>query len=134
MKTKRLPVVVAFTALIIAVLACGGSFSTANIADAWLSTDEEGNNRTTVFGQSDTFNLFVDLRNAPDDTNLKASWIAVNADGVDANSVVYESEYTSSDDTIRFFLSNDQLWPTGSYKVDVYLNGTLERSLEFQVQ
>jgi len=134
MKTKRLPVVVAFTALIVAVLACGGSFSTANIADAWLSTDEEGNNRTTVFGQSDTFNLFVDLRNAPDDTNLKASWIAVNADGVDANSVVYESEYTSSDDTIRFFLSNDQLWPTGSYKVDVYLNGTLERSLEFQVQ
>ena len=124
----------ACVALILTVLACGGSFSTANIGDAWLSTDEEGNNRTTVFTQSDTFNLFVDLKNAPDDTNLKASWIAVNAEGQDPNFVIYESEYTSSDDIVRFFLTNDQLWPVGSYKVDVYLNGTLDRSLEFQVQ
>jgi hypothetical protein len=134
MKWNNLPVVFAIVALVVSVIACGGSFSTANIEDAWLTTDEEGANRTTVFSQSDTFNLFVDLRNAPDDTNLKASWIAVNAEGVDANSVVYESEYTSSDDTIRFFLTNDQLWPVGAYKVDVYLNGSLERSLDFQVQ
>jgi hypothetical protein len=134
MKWNNLPVVFAIVALVVSVIACGGSFSTANIEDAWLTTDEEGANRTTVFSQSDTFNLFVDLRNAPDDTNLKASWIAVNAEGVDANSVVYESDYTSSDDTIRFFLTNDQLWPVGSYKVDVYLNGSLERSLDFQVQ
>jgi hypothetical protein len=78
--------------------------------------------------------LFLELKNAPDDTKVKASWIAVSAEGLDPNYVIYESEYISSDDTIRFFLTNDQLWPVGSYKVDVYLNGALDRSLAFEVQ
>jgi len=134
MKIKKLPIIFAIAALFVSVLACGGSFTTANIGDAWLSTDEEGINRTTVFTQSDTFNMFLELKNAPDDTKVKASWIAVSAEGLDPNYVIYESEYTSSDDTIRFFLTNDQLWPVGSYKVDVYLNGTLDRSLAFEVQ
>lgn len=134
MKIKKLPIIFTIAALFVSVLACGGSFTTANIGDAWLSTDEEGINRTTVFTQSDTFNMFLELKNAPDDTKVKASWIAVSAEGLDPNYVIYESEYTSSDDTIRFFLTNDQLWPVGSYKVDVYLNGTLDRSLAFEVQ
>ena len=134
MKIKNLPIIFAVVALFASVLACGGSFTTANIGDAWLATDEEGINRTTVFTQSDTFNMFLELKNAPDDTKVKASWIAVSAEGLDPNYVIYESEYTSSDDTIRFFLTNDQLWPVGSYKVDVYLNGTLDRSLAFEVQ
>ncbi len=135
MKVNRFPIVLAVVALFVSVLACsGGSISTANIGDAWLSTDEEGNNRTTVFSANDTFNLFLELKNAPDDTALKVSWIAVNAEGQDPNSVIYETDYTSSDDTIRFYLSNDAAWPAGSYKVDVYLNGTLDRSLTFEVQ
>ena len=34
----------------------------------------------------------------------------------------------------KFDLSNDNLWPIGSYKADIYLNGTLDRSLTFEVQ
>jgi len=132
MKTNKLSIVLALVALAVSILACG--FSTANIGDAWLSTDAEGNNRTTTFSQSDTMNLFVDLRNAPDDTELKVAWIAVNAEGVDPNYLLNETNYTSSDDTVHFDLSNDNLWPVGSYKVDVYLNGTLDRSLTFEVQ
>jgi hypothetical protein len=63
------------------------------------------------------------LKNAPDDTELKVNWIAVNAEGVDPNFVINESSYTSSDDTIHCDLSNDNLWPIGSYKADIYLNG-----------
>lgn len=132
MKINKLSIVLALIALAVSILACG--FSTANIGDAWLSTDPEGNNRTTTFSQSDTMNLFVDLRNAPDDTELKVAWIAVNAEGVDPNYLLNETNYTSSDDTVHFDLSNDNLWPVGSYKVDVYLNGTLDRSLTFEVQ
>ena len=134
MKVKKFPILLAIIAILISVLACGGSLTTANIGDAWLSTDEAGDNRTTTFSQDATFNLFVDLKNAPDDTQLKASWIAVNAEGMDPNSVVYETEYASGDDTIRFYLDNDNLWPVGSYKADIYLNGTLDRSLSFVVQ
>lgn len=134
MNVKKFPILLAIVAILISVLACGGSFTTANIGDAWLATDEAGDNRATVFSQDATFNLFVELNNAPDDTQLKVSWIAVNAEGMDPNSVVYETEYTSGDDTIRFYLENDDLWPIGSYKVDIYLNSTLDRSLSFEVQ
>jgi hypothetical protein len=61
-----------------ATLACGGSVSTANVADAWMSTDEAGTNRTTVFAQDAVFYAQADLKNAPDDTILKSVWTAVD--------------------------------------------------------
>ena len=134
MKVNKLPILLAIVALAVSILACGGSISTANIGDAWLSNDAEGNNRTTTFSQSDVMNLFIELRNAPDDTELKVTWIAVQAEGVDPNFVINESSYTSGDDTVHFDLSNDNLWPVGSYKADIYLNGTLDRSLAFEIQ
>ncbi len=134
MKSNRLPIIFAILALAVPILACGGSFSTAKIADAWLSADAKGDSRTTTFSPSDAMHLFVDLRNAPDDTEVKVDWIAVNAEGVDPNYVINETKYTSGDDTIHFDLSNNQAWPTGSYKADIYLNGKLDRSLTFEVQ
>ena len=132
MKINKLSIVLALAALTVSILACG--FSTANIGDAWLSNDAEGDNRATVFSQEDTMNLFVELNNAPDDTELKVAWIAVSAEGVDPNYLLNETNFTSSDDVVHFDLSNDNLWPVGSYKADVYLNGTLDRSLTFEVQ
>jgi len=55
---------VGLAALVLAALACGGSFSTAGIADAWMSTDTDGANRTTVFAQDAVFYAQVDLQNA----------------------------------------------------------------------
>ena len=134
MKTNKLPLIFAIAVLAVSVLACGGSFSTAKINDAWLASDAEGSNRTSTFSQSDTMNLFIDLKNAPDDTKVKVAWIAVDAEGVDPNYVVNESNYTAGSETVHFDLSNDNLWPTGSYKADIYLNDTLDRSLTFAVQ
>jgi len=42
--------------------------------------------------------------------------------------------YSGGTNTFTFNLSNDQLWPLGTYKVEIYLNGTLARTLEFSVQ
>lgn len=134
MKVNKFSILLAIVALTASILACGGSISTANIGDAWLSTDAEGNNRTNTFSQSDTMNLLIELKNAPDDTEIKVNWIAINAEGVDPNFMINESSYTSSDDVIHFDLSNDKLWPIGSYKADIYLNSTLDRSLTFEVQ
>jgi hypothetical protein len=134
MKLSNLTIGVAMLAVFSSVLACGGTLSTANIGDTWLATDEAGDNRTTVFTSTDTFNLFVTLNNAPDDTVLKANWLAVNAEGFDSNQAIYETEYTSSDDVIRFYLTNDNLWGVGDYKVDIYLNGNLNKTLTFSVQ
>jgi hypothetical protein len=36
--------------------------------------------------------------------------------------------------SVHFDLSNNGLWPVGKYKVDIFLNDNLERTLEFTVQ
>ena len=134
MKRNKFLILIPLLALALTALACGGSFSTANIPDAWMSTDEAGDNRTTVFTQDAVFFAQVQLKNAPDDTTVKAVWTAVSVEGVDPNFVINETEFTSSDDLIHFSLSNDQLWPPGQYKVEIFLNDSLDKTLTFSVQ
>ena len=50
------------------------------------------------------------------------------------NLVINETPITTPDATIPFSLTNENLWPVGSYKVDIYLNDELNTTLEFSVQ
>jgi hypothetical protein len=133
-KLNRWPLATVLLATLLSLLACGGSFSTANIQRAWLSSDSSGAPETTEFSQDETFYCLVELANAPDETTLKAVWTALSAEGTDPNFLIDESELTSGDGTITFNLTNDQLWPIGTYKVDLYLNGELDRALTFEVR
>jgi hypothetical protein len=121
--------------LVATILACGFNVSTANISDAQMTADADGNEPTTVFAQDDTFYAVVQVGNAPDDTTVKAVWVAVDADGVDPDLVIGEKELQGGG-TLTYSLSNtqDTLWPVGAYKVDIYLNNELDRSLEFEVE
>jgi len=134
MKVKVFPLFLAFMALLLSTLACEFSASTSNIAGAWMSTDEAGDQRTTVFAQDQIFYAQVDLQNAPDDTTLKAVWTAVNAQDTDPNLVMTETEFVTGSGLVNFNLSNESLWPTGTYKVDIYMDGTLSTTVEFEVQ
>jgi hypothetical protein len=135
MRSKQAGILLAATLLLVSILACGGSISTANISSAWMATDEEGNNPTTVFTQDAIFYAMVDLKNAPDDTKLKAVWTVVEAEGTEPNLMLNETEITSGDGLIHFQLENtDYLWPLGQYKVEIYLNDKLDQTLTFEVQ
>ena len=127
-------VLAAAFALTLFILACGFNVSTANIADAWMATDESGSTRATSYGPSDTFYAIVDLRNAPDTTNLKAVWIAVNVEGASANQVINETSGTMGSGLLHFKLTNDGFWPNGQYKVDIYLNDKLDKTVTFEVR
>ena len=69
---------------------------------------------------------------------LKLTWVAVNATDTEPNlefqTQTLDITEESFSGTIYFQLSNDEGWPTGQYKVDLYLNGTLAQSAEFSVQ
>ena len=134
MKVKKFPMLLALMALILSTLACEFSASTANISDAWMSADEDGAERVTAFAQDAVFYAQVDLQNAPDDTTLKAVWIAVEVQDTEPNFVINETELATGDGLVHFTLSNDNLWPTGKYKVDLYINGELASTLEFEVR
>lgn len=134
MKSSKFTLILVLTALILSSMACEFSASTANIADAWMSVDEAGDNPVSAYTQDAVFYAQVDLQNAPDGTILKAVWTAVDVQDTDPGLVITESEFTTGSGLITFNLSNDNLWPTGEYKVDVYMNGTLTTTLEFSVQ
>lgn len=127
-------VVLAAAVAALMLSACSFSASTANFKEAKLAKDKEGKEVTTVFAPSDTFYCLVDLANAPDDTKVKADWTAIQAEGAEPNTAIDQKEVTTGDNVIQFDLTNNGPWPVGKYKVDLYLNDKLDRTLEFSVQ
>jgi hypothetical protein len=121
--------------LALSILACESSVSTANIKSARLSADPSGNPETTTFApDQQTVYCIVTLANAPDDTKVQAVWTAVEVGDEQPNTLIDQSELTSGDAELTFKLTNNMLWPTGKYKVELYLNGKLDRTIEYQVQ
>lgn len=130
----KLGVVIGVLALL--AVACGFNVSTANFDNAFMSVDPDGNQPTTVYGQEDVFYAIVDLANAPEDTVVRAVWFAVDAEGEEPNTQIDDVSVTGSDARLTFDLTNatGMIWPTGSYRVDLYLNDKLETTLNFSVQ
>ena len=134
MKKTKFHIIAAITAILLAALACDFNVSSANIKDAWMTNDKEGTERTTTFNQDEVFYCLVELDNAPDDTTVKATWTAADVDGEEPNTFLHENELTTGSGQLTFKLSNENLWPAGKYKVDLYLNDELDRTLEFEVR
>ncbi len=116
--------------------ACSFSASTANISDAKMARDPEGNSPTKVFSPDETFYCVAELSNAPDDTKVRVLWTAANVEGTDPDTKIDEVSTTSGDGQLQFDLANDGPWPVGEYKVDLFLNDGEEpvRTLEFEVR
>ena len=134
MNKTRLQIFIAVVVIMVTALACGGSVSTAKISNAYLSNDSDGNNETTSFAPDETFYAIVEVQNAPDDTELRAVWIAADVEDVEPDYVIDEASITTEGmDTFTFDLSNSSGWPQGKYKVDIYMNDKLDRTLEFEV-
>ena len=163
MKKNKIVVLLAVAALVFASLACnavtgggntpvnntpndntttnennnsGFSVTTANITNVHMANDENDTKQTTMYSPSDkTFYCFFDLNNAPDSTVVKGAWTAVSAQGVDANYAIDSAEITGSDNTYYFKLDRStDAWPVGKYKIDLYIDGKLVQTVEFEVQ
>jgi outer membrane usher protein FimD/PapC len=75
----------------------------------------------------------VVLANAPDTTKVKAVWYTVDAAG--AATKLVENEIVGSASPINFKASNSAgPWPSGNYRVEIYLNDKLNNTLDFAVQ
>ncbi len=132
MNKRMLLIGFAISMLVFASFACEASTSTANIASAKLASDSAGTAETTTFAPDQTFYLVVDLANAPSDTKVKAVWYSVDEAG--AATQLAEKEIVGSGSPISFNASNSNGWPVGNYKVELYLNDKLDKTLEFMVQ
>ena len=93
-------------------------------------------NPTTVFGTSDTFHAVVHSNSAPESTKFKAIWYAVDdGNAADSNKVIDSSDLTA-DGTVNidFYLTPTSSWPTGTFQVEIYVNGVLDQVVNFSVK
>ena len=135
---NRYVVLLAVLSLMISSLACAALSTELGLTNLRMALDQDAKNPTTTFAPTDVFYAVADLANAPQGTKVEAKWTAVNATDTEPNlefqTQTLDITEESFSGTIYFQLSNDEGWPTGQYKVDLYLNGTLAQSAEFSVQ
>lgn len=113
--------------LAIITLTQAASCSTANIGDTEMSTTTKDNvavSPTTAFKTTDSeIHCTAVLHNAPDDTTVRARWIAVKAADVPANTQIVENTIeTKGLDHLDFKLTLEKEIPPGDYAVELTLN------------
>jgi hypothetical protein len=90
----------------------------------------------TTFNASDhTIHCVADLNKAKGGTTMKFVWTAVDvANG--QNGEIRAIDYTtrSFENKIHAHLTAPKDWPKGSYRVEVYVNGALDKVIDFTVE
>jgi hypothetical protein len=143
---------VAIALLVVLALACTGTVTTPTgtvtapkassvISKVTMAEDVQGDkgdpvNPTTTFKPQATFHAVVAIENAPKDTQLKVAWYAVDVGEAASPNTEIDSYELSADGTrnIDFTLKPKTQWPVGKYRVEIYLNGNLDRTVEFSVK
>lgn len=90
----------------------------------------------TVFSPGDrTVHCVVKLKDSESGTKMKFSWWIVDAGG-DKNEKIKEIDYTtrSLENVVHGHLTLPQDWPKGKYKVDVYVNGNVDKTINYSVE
>ena len=135
---RTFPILLAVLALACSSLACAALSREMSLENLRMAYDSDGTQVATTFSPSDIFYAIADLSNAPQGTVVKAVWTAVDAVDTEAGLEFQEQTLEISEEsfsgTIYFELSNDDIWPSGLYRVNLYLNDTPVQSVEFDVE
>jgi hypothetical protein len=141
MKIGKYPALLACAAITAALLACSSfSFGTTapTVSNIRMATDQTGKAPTSTYSPGATFYVFADLSGLSKGQVVQAKWYAVSAQGVEPNAELNTSSYTYETGVgfVSFQLTtNDGSdWPTGSYRVELYLDGAKVGEQGFTVQ
>lgn len=89
-------------------------------------------NSTTTFSKTDTIWAVADLTGTAVGTPVEAHWFHTTSNQqINANTVTTTS---AGEHRLPFFISKPDGWPTGDYRVDILINGSVMKSSTFQVQ
>ena len=138
MTTRKPSILLASIALLASMLACNAIYNRPTVSNIRMATDSSGKTATTAYAPGDAFYVFADLSGLSKGEVVEAKWYAVNAQGVDQNTVLNTSDYTyeSGIGFVYFQLttSDGSDWPAGTYKVEMYLDGNKVGETGFSVQ
>lgn len=135
-RTTPLFLTVCAAFLLLALTACSFSASTASISSAKMARDKDGKQPTKTYAPDEPFHCVVQLKNAPKDTKVRVVWTAVKVAGAKPNTKINEDKAKGGSGQVTFNLTNQNAWPTGDYKVDLYLNDAKKptKTLTFKVK
>jgi len=91
---------------------------------------------TESFAAGDrTVHCVATLKQAKAGTKMKFSWWIVDAEG-SKNQRIKEIDYTTKplENIVHGHLSLPQDWPIGKYKCQVYVNGDLDKTINYNVE
>lgn len=128
MKSRIWPLVLSAVVLVFAVMACAGIETTPTVSNIRMTTDDAGETPTSTYAPGDDFFVFADLAGIEVGSLIQSKWYAVDVEGVDPNTEINTSDYTyeAGIGYVYFQLSTSDGgdWPPGSYRVELYLDGT----------
>ncbi len=142
MKTSKLLIMLASVAILATMLACDAvsSYLAAGptVSNIRMTTDSSGATSTASYAPGDAFYVFADLKGLSKGSVVEAKWYAVNAQGIDQNQVINTSDYDYEPGIgyvyFQLTTSDGTAWPTGTYRVELYLDGAKVGEQGFTVQ
>jgi hypothetical protein len=103
------------------------------IYDVYLAADRAGQNPASTFGTQQTVYIFFSLNDPAAQNLVKVEWLPVNVPGREAGSYLRDEESTILTPK-HFFEITLTPWLVGTYKVNLYLNGLLSTTLDFEIK
>jgi hypothetical protein len=113
--------------------------STGAIEELHMAKDNgkgDPGDETKAFSPGDrTIHCVAKLAEAKSGTKMKFSWFIVDADG-SKNEKIKDIDYTTGalENIVHGHLTLPQDWPSGKYRVDVFVNGNLEKTAQYSVK
>ena len=103
---------------------------------------ENGFDPVKSFKPDDSFAVLVFLSEPKIGTKLKAIWTIVDAGGHEDEKILEKKIELTAEaikgvkeaNRINFSLTHDKPFPAGDYKVEIYLNGELAKTVEFKIK
>jgi hypothetical protein len=102
--------------------------------DVYLALDPTGQIKSAIFPTDQPIYVFFKLNDPSEQRKVKFIWRTVEVAGYQAGAEVYrfEGELTKSSGSTQ--AGGLSPWTPGKYKVELYLNGLLSSTQEFEIQ
>lgn len=113
--------------------------STGAIKELHMAKDDgkgDPGDETNAFSPGDrTIHCVAKLAEAKAGTKMKFSWFIVEANGT-KNEKIRDIDYTTRalENIVHGHLTLPQDWPSGKYRVEVSVNGNLEKTAQYSVK
>ena len=149
---KHHPAWLASGLLLFAVIACNlskngnSSANKRSISDSAVHVDrinmakddngQPGESTSTFSPDERTVQTVVVLNHAKEGTKVKWVWVAADAAGFPKNQELKSAEFvTGPEDTnVHGHLTWSKDWPPGQYRAEIYINGVLDKTINYSVK